>query len=68
MVTVDHLFSNVVDQEKGNTIVNYYGSSSSETLYLHRNNVLGFMGLAQLSYSNKSQENLKSPYKWMAKG
>jgi hypothetical protein len=30
--------------------------------------VLGFMGLAQLSYSNKSQENLKSPYKWMAKG
>jgi hypothetical protein len=30
--------------------------------------MLGFMGLAQLSYSNKSQENLKSPYKWMAKG
>jgi hypothetical protein len=30
--------------------------------------LLGFMGLAQLSYSNKSQENLKSPYKWMAKG
>jgi hypothetical protein len=32
------------------------------------NLLLGFMGLAQLSYSNKSQENLKSPYKWMAKG
>jgi hypothetical protein len=30
--------------------------------------VLGFMGLAQLRISNKSQENLKSPYKWMAKG
>jgi hypothetical protein len=33
-----------------------------------KGHVLGFMGLAQLSYSNKSQENLKSPYKWMAKG
>jgi hypothetical protein len=31
-------------------------------------NLLGFMGLAQLRISNKSQENLKSPYKWMAKG
>jgi hypothetical protein len=34
----------------------------------HVSKMLGFMGLAQLSYSNKSQENLKSPYKWMAKG
>jgi hypothetical protein len=30
--------------------------------------LLGFIGLAQLRISNKSQENLKSPYKWMAKG
>jgi hypothetical protein len=30
--------------------------------------LLGFMGLAQLRISNKSQKNLKSPYKWMAKG
>jgi hypothetical protein len=29
--------------------------------------LLGFMGLAQLRNSNKSQENLKSPYKWMAR-
>jgi hypothetical protein len=29
--------------------------------------LLGFMGLAQLRNSNKSQENHKSPYKWMAK-
>jgi hypothetical protein len=36
--------------------------------FLQMKQMLGFMGLAQLSYSNKSQENLKSPYKWMAKG
>jgi hypothetical protein len=30
--------------------------------------LLGFMGLAQLRNSNKSQENLKSLYKWMARG
>jgi hypothetical protein len=29
---VGHLFSNVVDQEQGNTIVNYYRPSSSEVL------------------------------------
>jgi hypothetical protein len=29
---VVHLFSNVVDQEQGNTTVNYYGPSSSEAL------------------------------------
>jgi hypothetical protein len=29
--------------------------------------MLGFMGLAQLRNSNKSQENLKNPYKWMAR-
>jgi hypothetical protein len=32
---VDHLFSNAVDQEQGNTIVNYYGPSSSEALFPH---------------------------------
>jgi hypothetical protein len=32
---VGHLFSNVVNQEQGNTIVNYYGPSSSKTLSLH---------------------------------
>jgi hypothetical protein len=32
IVTVVHLFSNVVDQEQGNTIVNYYRPSSSEAL------------------------------------
>jgi hypothetical protein len=32
-----------------------------------RKALLGFMGLAQLINSNKSQENLKSPYKWMAR-
>jgi hypothetical protein len=30
--------------------------------------MLGFMGLAQLRNSNKSQENLKSPYKRIARG
>jgi hypothetical protein len=35
---VDHLFSNVVDQEQGNTIVNYYRPSSSEALSPHGNN------------------------------
>jgi hypothetical protein len=36
--------------------------------YSSKRLLLGFMGLAQLRNSNKSQENLKSPYKWMAKG
>jgi hypothetical protein len=41
-----------------------------ENAYIYNNKmvkVLGFMGLAQLRNSNKSQENLKSPYKWMAR-
>jgi hypothetical protein len=32
---VGHLFSNAVNQEEGNTIVNYEGSSSSEALSSH---------------------------------
>ena len=32
---VGHFFSNVMDQEQGNTIVNYYGPSSSEALSPH---------------------------------
>jgi hypothetical protein len=32
---VGHLLSNVVGQEQGNTIVNYYGPSSSEALSSH---------------------------------
>jgi hypothetical protein len=32
---VGHLFSNVVDQEQGNTIVNYYRPSSFEALSPH---------------------------------
>jgi hypothetical protein len=32
---VGHFFSNVMDQEQGNTIVNYYGRSSSEALSPH---------------------------------
>jgi hypothetical protein len=32
---VSHLFSNAVDQEQGNTIVNYYEPSSSEALSPH---------------------------------
>jgi hypothetical protein len=32
---VGHLFSNVVNQEQGNTIVNYYEPSSSEALSLY---------------------------------
>jgi hypothetical protein len=32
---VGHLFSNVVGQEQGNTIVNYYRPSSSEALSPH---------------------------------
>jgi hypothetical protein len=32
---VGHLFSNGVDQEQGNTIVNYYGPSFSEALFPH---------------------------------
>jgi hypothetical protein len=32
---VGHLFSNVVNQEQDNTIVNYYGPSSSEALSPH---------------------------------
>jgi hypothetical protein len=35
---VGHLSSNVADQEQGNTIVNYYGPSSSEALSSHGNN------------------------------
>jgi hypothetical protein len=34
-VNVGHFFSNVVDQEQGNTIVNYYRPSSSEALSPH---------------------------------
>jgi hypothetical protein len=34
-VNVRQLFSNVVDQEQGNTIVNYYGPSSFEALSPH---------------------------------
>jgi hypothetical protein len=33
--TIGHLFSNVVDQEQGNTVVNYHGPSSSEALSPH---------------------------------
>jgi hypothetical protein len=36
---VVHLFLSVVDQERGNTIVNYYGPSSSEALPPHGSNV-----------------------------
>jgi hypothetical protein len=32
---VGQLFSNVVGQEQGNTIVDYYGPSSSEALSPH---------------------------------
>jgi hypothetical protein len=35
---VGHLFSNVVGQEQGNTIVNYYRPSSSEALSPHEYN------------------------------
>jgi hypothetical protein len=35
---VGHLFSNVVDQEQGNTIVNYNRPSSSEALSPHDDN------------------------------
>jgi hypothetical protein len=35
---VGYLFSNAEDQEQGNTIVNYYGPSSSEALCPHGNN------------------------------
>jgi hypothetical protein len=37
-IPVGHLFSNVVYQEQGNTIVNYYGPSSSEVLSPHGHN------------------------------
>jgi hypothetical protein len=36
---VGHLFSNVVDQEQGNTTVNYYRPSPSEALSPHGYNV-----------------------------
>ena len=32
---VSHLLSNTLNQEQGNTIVNYYGPSSSEALSPH---------------------------------
>jgi hypothetical protein len=35
---VGYLFSNVVDKEQDNTIVNYYGPSSFEALSSHGNN------------------------------
>jgi hypothetical protein len=38
-VSVDHLFSNVVSQEQGNTIVNYNRPSSSEVLSTHGYNI-----------------------------
>jgi hypothetical protein len=34
-LTVGDLFSNAIDQEQGNTIINYYGPSSSEALSLN---------------------------------
>jgi hypothetical protein len=36
---VGHLFSNTVDQEQGNTVVNYYGPLSSEALSPYGYNV-----------------------------
>jgi hypothetical protein len=36
---VGHLFSNVVDQEQGNTVVNYYRPSFSKALSPHGYNV-----------------------------
>jgi hypothetical protein len=36
---VVHLFSNAIDQEQGNTIVNYYEPSSSKALSPHGYNV-----------------------------
>jgi hypothetical protein len=38
LVGVGHLFSNAIDQEQDNTIVNYYGPSSFEALSPHGNN------------------------------
>jgi hypothetical protein len=38
IANVGHLFSNVVDQEQSNTIVNYYGPSCSKALSPHGNN------------------------------
>jgi hypothetical protein len=35
---VGHLFSNAEYQEQGNTIINYYGPSSSEVLSPHGHN------------------------------
>jgi hypothetical protein len=35
ILCVGHLFSNDVGQEQGNTMVNYYGPSSSEALSPH---------------------------------
>ena len=35
---VVHLLSDAVDQEQGNTIVNYYGPSSFEALLPHESN------------------------------
>jgi hypothetical protein len=35
---VGYMFSNAEDQEQGNTIVNYYGPSSSEALSPYGNN------------------------------
>jgi hypothetical protein len=38
LIYVGHLFSNVVYQEQGNTIVNYYKPLSSEVLSPHGHN------------------------------
>jgi hypothetical protein len=37
-VIVGHLFSNAVNEEQDNTIINYYEPSSSEVLSSHENN------------------------------
>jgi hypothetical protein len=49
---VVHLFSNVVDQEQGNTIVNYYIPSSFEALYPYGYN----------SYQTKVKKDIPSSF------
>ena len=49
---VGHLFSNVVNQEQGNTIVNYYGPSSSEALSPHGYN----------THQMKDKNDIPSPF------
>jgi hypothetical protein len=57
----------LASQSSTKVLLPFYNIRRTFCSYLQYKILLGFMGLAQLKNSNKSQENHKSLYKWMAK-